>query len=440
MPVTDAGSVPRTVRAELWHNRNFCWLFVTSNISFFGNQFSLVAIPWLALRLTGSATVLAATMAFISVPQVAFLLVGGAAADRYSARTILTITNCASAVVLAALALTTVSGLLQTHILLALALLSGTAAAFTIPAASSLLPKIVALELLAPANSVLLMSRHIAMLMGPIAAGSLIAWVSSATRRMPSVPFAEAMGVSAALAVDAATFLMAAWLIRFIRVPTPTQPVAGSALRFVAEGLRWFWNDRALRVLLFYFAAMLLLGLGPWQIGIPVVVDRQLHYGATGLGILMTATSLGTIVGMGIAGFRPDGRIATLGTAILAADILAGASLIALGHTRSMIMAAVFCTSMGLASGYVEIGVVTWIQQRIPLEMLGRAMSVITLIFLGAAPLSAVITGALLTQFTIGIVLTACGSLLVLIASLCLSNVTLRSIDTRTPSSNVAGN
>jgi MFS family permease len=438
MPMTDAGSIPRTVLAELWFNRNFRWLFVTSSISFVGNQFSIVAIPWLALRLTDSPTVLATTMAFMAIPKVAFILVGGAMADRYSPRSILTVTHCANAVVLAALAITTLSGLLQTHILLVLALLSGTAAAFAIPAASSLLPRIVPLDSLAHANSASMMSNHIAMVIGPIAAGSLIAWVSSATRSITFLPFAEAAGISTALAVDTVTFLIAAWLVRFIRVPQPTQQPSRSVFMSVGKGLQWFWNDRPLRILVLYWGAMLLLAVGSWQIGIPVLADRQLRSGAPGLGILITATSLGLILGVGIASFRPNRRIARLGTTILAADILVGASLIALSHTRSMVLAALLCTLMGLCRGYVQIGVITWIQQRIPLDMLGRAMSVITLVLVGTTPVSAAITGALLTQLTIASVLTAYGSLIVLVALLCLSNGTLRSIGTRILSSNAA--
>lgn len=60
--------------------------------------------------------------------------------------------------------------------------------------------------------------------------------------------------------------------------------------------------------------------------------------------------------------------------------------------------------------------------------MMGRVMSVIMLVPLGVASLSAGITGLLLTQLTIGIVLTTCGSLLILVAFGCLSNSTLRSI------------
>jgi Na+/melibiose symporter-like transporter len=266
MSVLDAGSLTRTASAGLWRNRNFQWLFVINIVCLIGHQFSLVAMPWLALRLTGSPAVLATTLASMAIPQVLLILIGGATADRYSPRNILTVTNCANAVVLAALAIATACGLLRLPLLIALTVLLGTSAAFASPAGNSLLPRIVPPELLIRANSVFMMSRHIAMLIGPIAAGSLIAWVSSAAPRPTSVRFAEAMGISCALLMDAAAFLIAAWSIRFVHVPVSSQVHTSSMLRSVAEGLCWLWNDRSLRTLLIYYTAMMLLVTGPSQV------------------------------------------------------------------------------------------------------------------------------------------------------------------------------
>jgi len=438
MSASEVTGPPWRIQAQLWRNRSFCWLLVTSSISFFGNQFSLVAIPWLALRVSGSPEILAATIAAMAVPQVAFVLIGGATADRHSPRTILTVANCVNAIVLAALAATTASGLLRIYMLIGLTLLSGTAAAFAIPATNSLLPRIVAPKMLASANSLLVISRQITMLVGPVVAGTLITWVTSVTDRLPSVPFAETRGVSIALAIAAIGFLVASCTARFIRSTSRALPISHSVLDSLIEGLRWVWNDRPLRTLLLYYGAMLLLVAGPWQVGLPLLADRHLHHGTAALGILLAAGGVGTIIGMTIAGLRRTRWMATLGTIILATDILASASLIALSHTRSMVTAAILCTVMGLGGGYTQVGVVTWIQQRTPLAMLGRTMSVMTLTLLGTAPISAAVTGLLLTHFAIVPILTTCGSLLLLIAVLCLSNTTLRSIDPKTPSSSVS--
>lgn len=433
MSVTDAEDVAQTRRPGLWHNRNFGWLFATSSISFIGNQFSLVALPWLALKLTGNPSVLAATTALMTVPQLVLLLIGGAVADRYSSRTILTVTNGANATVLATLAITLALGALQTHTLLALTFLLGTSTAFAVPTTTSLLPRIVTPDLLTGANSILMIARHLAMLVGPIAAGSLIASTSASSGHMAPARFEEAAGVSTALLIDAATFLISALLIRFIRVPLSAQQATTSVLRSVIEGLHWLWNDRPLRTLLVYYGGIMLLVTGPTQIGIPILVDSKLGQGAPGLGILLAAMSLGTISGMAIAAVWSGRHAATLGTTILAVDIVGGAALVALANTHTLAPAAALCVLIGLGSGYVQIGLTTWIQQRIPVNLLGRAMSVMMLILLGAVTISAVVTGVLLTHLTIVTILSASGVLLVLIASLCLSNPTLRSIGSPAP-------
>lgn len=247
MSVIDAGGVTQTVSAGLCRNRNFQWLFVSGTICFIGNQFSLVGIPWLALRLTGNPAVLAMTVASTSIPQVLILL-GGATADRYSPRSILIVTNCANAVVVAALAITTASGLLQTHLLLAL---TGPLRHFSClcnPRWEFAATKDRPAGFACPRQ----LSFH-------DVSAYCHADRTHRRRRMPSARFAEAMGVSSALAINTATFMIAAWSIRFVRVPLPMQATSSSLLRSMAEGLRWLWNDRWLRTLLIYYAAMMLL-------------------------------------------------------------------------------------------------------------------------------------------------------------------------------------
>lgn len=428
MSTSIAGSSASAIRSELWRIGNFRWLLTASSVSVVGNQFSLVAIPWLALKLTGQPTILAATTALMAIPHAALILIGGVVADRFSPRTILTVTNLCNASFLLLLALALLTGTLQTPILLLLAFLLGVSAAFAHPTFASLLPKTVPISLLATANSALMSVRQVATLCGPVLAGSLIAWFSKSTQQTTAV--ADSNGIALALTLDAVSFLLAVGLIRRIRIDAPAQAaVAQKIFASIAEGFRWLWNDRALRTLLLYYGSMLLLVAGPSQVGSPIIVDTQLGRGVTGLGVLLTAMSLGTIVGMAVAGWRSETRLATLGTTVLAVDAVGGISLILLGQTHSIVIAAALCLIVGLGAGYIQVGVITWIQQRLPFDMLGRAMSVIMLILLGAVPLSAAATGALLSHIGVPTIFAVCGALMTTIALLCLGNRTLRSID-----------
>jgi len=428
MSTTIAGSSASPSRSELWRIANFRWLLASSSVAVVGSQFSLVAIPWLALKFTGQPTILAATTALMAIPQVALILVGGVIADRFSPRTILTVTNLCNASFLLLLALALLTGTLSIPMLLLLAFLLGVSGAFAHPTFATLLPKTVPIPLLATANSALMSVRQVATLCGPVLAGSLIAWFSRSTPQMSAV--ADSNGIALALTLDAVSFLIAVGLIRRIRIDGPAQAaVANKIFACIAEGFRWLWNDRALRTLLFYYASMLLLVAGPSQVGSTIIVDTQLGGGATGLGVLLTSTSLGSIAGMALAGWRSETRLATLGTTVLAVDAVGGVALILLGQTHSIVIAAALCLMVGLGAGYIQVGVITWIQQRLPFDMLGRAMSVIMLILMGAVPLSAAATGALLSRISVPLLFAVCGTLMSTIALLCLGNRTLRSID-----------
>ncbi|HEX8779166.1 MAG TPA: MFS transporter, partial [Rhodanobacter sp.] len=62
--------------------RDFRLLFGGSGISAIGDQFTLVALPWLVLKLTGSPASLGLVLATMALPRAAFMLIGGAVEDR----------------------------------------------------------------------------------------------------------------------------------------------------------------------------------------------------------------------------------------------------------------------------------------------------------------------------------------------------------------------
>src|SRR5919197_4754758 len=75
--------------------RNFRLLWIGEGISLLGDQFYLIALPWLVLQLTGSALALGTIMALASIPRALFMLVGGAFVDRFSPRTVMVASNAA---------------------------------------------------------------------------------------------------------------------------------------------------------------------------------------------------------------------------------------------------------------------------------------------------------------------------------------------------------
>src|SRR6266849_1821252 len=83
------------------HFRN---LWIGSAISLLGDQFYLVALPWLVLQLTGSSRALGAILMTAAIPRAALMLIGGAVTDRFSARRVLLSTAASRAVLVGAVA------------------------------------------------------------------------------------------------------------------------------------------------------------------------------------------------------------------------------------------------------------------------------------------------------------------------------------------------
>lgn len=62
-------------RATLMRDKNFVWLMLGASISLLGDQFTLVALPWLVLRMTGDTLVLGMVLGLMSLPRALFILI-----------------------------------------------------------------------------------------------------------------------------------------------------------------------------------------------------------------------------------------------------------------------------------------------------------------------------------------------------------------------------
>ena len=97
-------SIDRRQGSSPFANRSFRLLFTGSTISAIGDQFTLVALPWLVLQITGDPAQLGLVLAVMALPRAVFMLVGGAMVDRMSARCVLLNARAVNAVLIGLLA------------------------------------------------------------------------------------------------------------------------------------------------------------------------------------------------------------------------------------------------------------------------------------------------------------------------------------------------
>src|SRR5260370_11743080 len=161
-------------KTSLFANRDFRLLFMGSSISILGDQFTLLALPWLVLKLTGDPQQLGFVLALMALPLAVFVLVGGAVVDRMSPRKVLLNSRAVNAMLIAILAALVLAGAIQMWEVYVLALGIGLSTAFSYPAGTAILPQLLAPEQLAQANAPFMGMRPFAMLAGPAPPPSVI--------------------------------------------------------------------------------------------------------------------------------------------------------------------------------------------------------------------------------------------------------------------------
>lgn len=412
-----ADQAGKNARAALFRDRNFGWFIGGGVLSMLGDQFTLIALPWLVLKMTGDTLVLGIVLALVGVPRALFILIGGAMVDRHSPKRVLMLTKYINTLLLGVLGLLVLSGNLGLWMVYGLALAIGLATAFSIPSATAIMPQVVAPQMLPAANSVMLGVRQFTMFAGPVLAGLLIALFGDGGAGIAGA----AIGLGAAFLFDAFSFALSAWTLSHVVVAAaPPRTEQQHVLREVAAGLRHCWNDLSLRTCFLYWAAIMFFITGPVQVAMPVLAG-QLGDSAAGFGVLVGSHAAGTLAGMILSGLKPGLRAGSFGKTILLIDCLVGALFIPMGQIGAIWQGVLIMLTIGVLGGFMQVGVYTWMQQRVPRAMLGRAMSIFMFIFVGIAPLSAALAGWLMRSITPAQMFAGSGAMLigiVLIASL----------------------
>jgi MFS family permease len=207
--------------------RSFRLLWLGQTISNLGNNVFSLALAWQVLLMTHSATAMGLILMARLVPNLAFVLIGGVAADRLPRRSIVLWSDGLRGLVLLSVTVLGVAGLLQLWLLVVESLIFGIVEGFFNPALMSLPPELVAKEKLPSANALTALSLNLAGLAGPVLGALLIALA----------------GLFSAFALDAVSFFISMLLL----FPVPIverhrrseQELLGSsalALREDAEG------------------------------------------------------------------------------------------------------------------------------------------------------------------------------------------------------------
>lgn len=375
-------------------NRNLSLLVVGQFISAIGDHFYLIAMPWLGLQLTGSALVAGTLLATASVPRSAFMLLGGAVTDRYSAKTLLILSNGLQAVLMLVLGAMLMVLSFQLWFLYVLVFLTGFIDAFGLPAFNALLPRIVTPDQLESGNIYLQGANMASGVIGPALAGLIISLFAANTGSGLSLN-----GMGLVFLINAVTFFAGIsffWRIHTSEEVMPEQASHESLIKSIHYVIKYIRTQPQLSNLM---GLMMILGLfltGTMRVGFPLLADTQFSGGARDFGYMTSAFGAGMLAGMIGVRLLPRPPQAISGIIVLSLFAFVPAGLILLGFTPPLPSSLAIILIMGGAFGYVNIFLLSWLQRRTPSHMLGRIIAVVLFATIGLSPISQVLMGYLL--------------------------------------------
>jgi MFS transporter, DHA3 family, tetracycline resistance protein len=363
--------------------REYRLLIAVVSLSIFAEGMWAVVMALQVMELDHDPTALSLVAACLGVGLVAFLLVGGIAADRFPQRRIIIVVETVN---LAAVSVVAVLGLLDMlriwHMACAAAAL-GIAAAFFFPAYSAYLPRILPAEQLLAANGVEGVVRPILQrALGPAVAGVLVA---------ATFPTLGAVVVAALFAVGLVLLIATRPQARsFAEKPDREKPRVLTDLR---DGVRFVVRTPWLLWTLLFASVFVLLVIGPIEVLLPFITAEHFEDGARAYGLVLAAYGIGGALGALGVSSRPLPRRYL--TVMLLMWGLGSVPLAIVGWTHSFALMAAATFVVGVTDG---AGMVIWgtlLQRRVPAQMLGRVSSLDFFVSLAFMPVSMAIAGPL---------------------------------------------
>jgi MFS family permease len=378
-------------RFRALRHRNFRLFWTGQLVSVVGTWMQSVAQGWLMHRLTSSPLMLGLLGFCQFVPVTLFSLWAGVVVDRVDKRKLILVTQTLSLVQAALLAIVVTTGIVTPWMVLVLGLAFGVINAFDLPARQSFLIEMVGKEDLSNAIALNSAAFNTARVFGPAVAGVLLA----------------AIGEAGCFWLNALSyFAVLAALIRMTPVertePRDTRPA-------LMDGVRYAWSLPPVRNLLLLLGIAAGLGF-QYTVLLPVYARDILKTGAQAYGLMMTAFGLGSL-GSAIWMTREQSRW-DLRRNLLIGLVSGGLGMGFFAWSRSLPLT----LAMGFVAGFGLILYVastnTMIQLIIEDRYRGRIMSLYTLMFIGTAPLGALLAGGIAQRVGAPVATSVCAVIL----------------------------
>ncbi len=343
-----------------------------------GTWMQSVSQPWLVLLLGGSPLQLGTVLALQYAPAMLLAPLGGVLADRIDKRRALMVVNAVASVEAGVLFVLTVTGAVQIWHVMLLAAALGMVNAIEMTVRQAFAAELVPRDDLMNAIALNSASFNAARIVGPGVAGIALALFGPAFNF--GINAVSYLGVIAGL-----------WRIDSSKLQPIERPESfGTVRSSLAEGLRYARRTPSVLWPLVMLGGVATFGMN-FQTLLPLYARDTLNLGAEGYGALFAIMGAGSLIGSLSLAFlgsrRPLWRLILGGGAVFVVLELA------LGLSRSPLVAYPLMVVLGLSSMLMVNTINVTIQNSVSNELRGRVMSLYVMVFAGSAPFGGFFAG-----------------------------------------------
>ena len=356
--------------------RGFRLLWAGAFLSSVGTWIQDVALSWLIHSRMGDPFYLGLRSFAQEVPLLAFMLVGGAVADRIDRRLILLSSQwfqLAMAVLLGALYLTGHLGIVA---IVLIAFATGLMQSQSAPTYQAVITSLVPRDRIANAVALNSLQFNLSRAIGPVVAGLLLAHA----------------GATWCFAANALSFIGVILALRTIEFPPPVPGPRESLRESLQAGLRHVTDTPGLRSATLFAAAASFLAF-PLITYLPVIAGDVLKTGASGYSLLLTSVGIGAIVGA--VGTAQRGHAAGRGRLMLLAFAAFGFVTVGAALSRWQWLSMVLLVGSGFTLTTAFSTLNSLVQEMAPDALRGRVLSIFGLAFRGGGPVGSLVAGGL---------------------------------------------
>ncbi len=329
--------------------------------TWFSMHMQMMTRSLLVYRLTGSGTILGLMSLGHAIPTLLLSLIGGAIADRVQKKHVLIAGQTVLAVVSLGVALALTKGYLGLEhpgswwILMVAAVLHGTTMGLMMPTRQAIIPEIVGEEQVMNAVSLNNLGMNAFQFVAPALAGFLI----------------DAFDFASIYYITAIIYLLTTILVAFLPHTRTTTILGSSTLRDISEGLRYIRRETTILLILAISLSGMILGM-PFRFLLPMITEDILKVGATGMGILMSVSGIGAILGSLFLASLPSRK---RGLMLLLSGVIMGLALLGFSFSPWWYPSLILVTFVGLGhTAQMTLGN-TLIQYYVNASYRGRVMS-----------------------------------------------------------------